>query len=174
MCDIPQNKECRIQNSKFTWFTTLQYSERFCNILVSLKVLDLLPFNFFVGWYGEEIYICRWLLFQYWFVVRQTWDNKKMHKRREEWSYIHLQTDLKKPCLTSLRHGLTMSSDKISTNAQIGQLRDQSRPAKWIFHDRRTKGVIDVQNCRSNSKLHKNLISLQPTLLKTGNLLSVP
>ena len=147
--------------------------------MVSLKVLDLLPFNFFcwaVWSRKEEIYICRWLLFQYWFVVRQTWDNKKMHKWREELSYIHLQTDPKTNhvChLSSLSHGLTMSSDKISTNAQIGQLRDQSRPANWIFHDRRTKGVIDVQNCRKNSKLHKNFISLQLTLLKTSNLLSV-
>ena len=47
-------------------------------------------FHFFgVVWSRrEQIYICRWLLFQYWFVVRQTWDNKKMHKRREKLLYI--------------------------------------------------------------------------------------
>ena len=75
-----------------------------------------------------------------------------------------------KPCSTSLSHGLTMSSDKISTNAQIGQLRDQSRPAKWIFHDTRTKGVIDVQNCRKNSKLHfSSLLSKKATCFQLHN-----
>ena len=129
--------------------------------MVSLKILGRLPFNFFVGSYGQgrsrSTYADDYCSNTGSLSVKHGTTKRCTSGERNGHIFTYKLTQKKH---ASLRHGLTMSSDEISTNAQIGQLRDQSRPAKWIFHDRRTKGVIDVQNCKKNSKLHKNLASL--------------